>query len=738
MTQSRLVRTLFSPFIATAIVASAWLTSTISLGWWAAEEIDQHANTRQIARAQGGIAELLARVPKEQDSSAVWNEAVIAVRANDQDWLAENLVEWLGWFYDHERVYILAPDNTVVRAARDGEAADASAYQADAAVVAPLVQTLREHMEASSAGQEDSTDAIYGLGEAEFRQFSDGSFGLISVRPILPETGEVAQAPGSEYVHVSIEALDEDLLSAIGQKFGLQQLNVASDAPSTPSTLALIGSSGESIGYLAWQGERPAHQLLSRTLPAVILALILATLCFVLLIARLRKTSDELKQSEAEALHLAFHDQLTGIPNRALFEDRLERALASDRRKHTKTALHYIDLDSFKNVNDTLGHPSGDELVKQVAKRLQLAVREVDTVARIGGDEFAIVQIDVAGEADASILGERILSLFEDPFLLHGEEALVGASIGTAIGVLPDVSTMTLMRKADIALYEAKAAGKGRHEIFAGPMDEVVARRRTIEKDLREAINTGTGLALAYQPIFSSDTNTMVGIEALARWNHPVHGALSPEFFITLAEERGLIERFGNWALREAATFAVKNDIPWVAVNVSPVQFRDRHLAQKISAILSDMGLEPNRLQIEVTEGVLLQDSPVVRETIKSLRALGIAVALDDFGTGYSSISYLRSYGVDKLKIDRSFVSKLGIDLEVNSIVQAIIDLARAMKMTVTAEGVETQEQRRILMDMGCAELQGYLLSKPISDQQLAAAYGRRLMASPSAPVRIG
>ena len=703
---------------AAVAIGLAWIVSLSLLGWWASSEIDGQENQRQRNRAEFGIAELMERLPKEQDSSAIWDDAVLAVRADDAEWMAENLVEWFSEFYGHEQVYVLDPSNAPLRAAVQGETADPAVFWNESERILPLVDKLRAAMAAASEGEMWSTDAVTGLGEAAFVRFSSGEAGLVSVRPILPTTEKVPLRPGEEYLHVSVEMLDAALLSQISSKYGLENLAVAAEPPAGASASPVLGVDGEPVAWLTWDIDRPAARLLERTAPLLLIAACFGVACVTLLLMRLRRTKTDLQQSQAEAIHLAFHDQLTGLPNRALFEDRLERAITASRRGATSTVLHYLDLDNFKHVNDTLGHPSGDELVRQTGARLKENVREVDTVARLGGDEFAIVQVDSNGEADAAVLGEKILAAFEKPFMLHGEEVRITASIGAAVHRKGEMTPAGLMRQADVALYEAKAAGRARHRIYAGEMDDVLKRRRQLERDLRRAIDTGEGIYLAYQPIYAAADRSMVGVEALARWDHPQEGNIPPDYFVRLAEERGLIERLGNLVLRQACTFAVEHGLPWVAVNLSPLQFKDIHLADRVAGMLNATGLAPDRLQIEVTEGVLLQDSPAVRETIRQLRLNGVSVALDDFGTGYSSISYLRTYGVDKLKIDRSFVSQLGDGGEVDSIVQAIIDLARAMRMTVTAEGVETKEQLRILQSMGCAELQGYLLSKPLSAEQ--------------------
>jgi diguanylate cyclase (GGDEF)-like protein len=389
-----------------------------------------------------------------------------------------------------------------------------------------------------------------------------------------------------------------------------------------------------------------------------------------------------------------------------------------------KVALLYLDLDRFKHVNDTLGHPAGDELVRQTAARLQHTVRDVDTVARLGGDEFAVILLDVRDIRSAEDISDRVLQKLQEPFKLIDDQVFVGASIGIALSTGPDADADDLLRKADIALYEAKRNGRGRYQVFAGDMDDLLLRKRKVESELRNALNGGTGIKLAYQPVFASNGKTIVGAEALIRWAHDVHGALPAAQFIAIAEERGMIGQLGKWVLLEACRFAVRTELPWLAVNVSPLQLRDAGFAEEVASILAETGLAPERLQLEITENVLLENSDATRTTLANLRRSGVGIVLDDFGTGYSSLSYLRRHAIDKLKIDRSFVRLLDGDGNSGAIVKALIDLAGALKVEVTAEGVETEAQKTLLVAMGCQQLQGYLLSSPLEPAQLLALPG--------------
>jgi diguanylate cyclase (GGDEF)-like protein len=435
----------------------------------------------------------------------------------------------------------------------------------------------------------------------------------------------------------------------------------------------------------------------------------------------LRRASAALQTSQDQAQYLAFHDTLTGLPNRALFEDRLRRTLLFASREKTRVALLYLDLDRFKHINDTLGHPAGDELVRQTAARLRHTIREVDTVARLGGDEFAIILIDVPDVASAEDIAERLLLRLREPFRLIDDQVFVSASVGIALSSGSETDADDLLRKADIALYEAKKNGRGRYQVFAGDMDDLLLRKRKVESELRKALDGEGGIKLAYQPVFAADGHRILGAEALIRWGHEVHGALPAAQFIAIAEERGLIGELGKWALSEACRFAVGTELPWIAVNISPMQLRDVGFAEQVARILKETGLDPSRLQLETTESVLLEHSDTTSTVIAALRQSGVRVALDDFGTGYSSLSYLRRQSIDKLKIDRSFVRLLDEDQSARAIAKTFIELALALKVEVTAEGVETDTQKALLVRMGCHQLQGYLLSPPLEPGQLLA-----------------
>jgi diguanylate cyclase (GGDEF)-like protein len=420
----------------------------------------------------------------------------------------------------------------------------------------------------------------------------------------------------------------------------------------------------------------------------------------------------ERQKAETDLAFMAQHDALTRLPNRMLFGDRLEQAMATAGRG-SQFALLCLDLDHFKAVNDTLGHPIGDGLLQMVAERLRSCVRVGDTVARLGGDEFAIIQLAVTQPVHAELLASRVIAAFSRPFDVEGHQMTVGISVGVTVSPGDGVLAETLLRNADLALYSAKTSGRGVVRFFEPEMDARIQIRRTLERDLRDAI-VRKEFEIYYQPLIGLVSGKITGFEALLRWHHPIRGLVSPMEFIPVAEETGMIVAIGAWVLRMAC-FEAENwpvDIG-IAVNLSPVQFRKGDLAASVQAALIASGLRPGRLELEITESVLLDETVGTLTLLHQLRAMGVAIALDDFGTGYSSLSYLRSFPFDKIKIDQSFVRDLVKNKESMSIIRAVIGLGHSLSIKTTAEGVETPEQLERLREEGCTEVQGYLFSRP-------------------------
>lgn len=420
----------------------------------------------------------------------------------------------------------------------------------------------------------------------------------------------------------------------------------------------------------------------------------------------------EQRRAQAQVAFLATHDALTGLPNRGALRDELHRLLKRNKRGEDLAVL-CLDLDRFKAVNDLLGHPAGDELLRQVAERLRQCARETDFVVRLGGDEFAVLQCGAPQPSSSTTLARRIITALGTPFDLDGHRAHIGGSVGIAIAPFDGEEPEQLLKSADLALYRAKSDGRGILRFFEPAMDAQIQARRALEADLRRAV-ASEQFHLAYQPQVDTDSGTVSGFEALLRWQHPVRGSVSPVEFIPLAEETGLIVAIGSWVLaqacRDAATWPAAVS---VAVNVSAVQFAEGSLVREVMRALGNSGLAPGRLELEITESVLMHDADQALLMLRELRQRGVRVAMDDFGTGYSSLSYLRSFPFDRIKIDRSFIHDIETNAEAQAIVRAVSGLGRSLGMATTVEGVETLGQLAAVRREGCRDVQGYLFSWP-------------------------
>ncbi|EJC83186.1 diguanylate cyclase (GGDEF) domain-containing protein [Rhizobium leguminosarum bv. trifolii WSM2297] len=560
----------------------------------------------------------------------------------------------------------------------------------------------------------------------------------------INDSGQGRRQPMRQFLIV-VRFIDGAALDELSRQQGLNGARFARTADADENEVAFqidATANGEPIGFIVWRPDLPGSRVIGRLMPALSIAALVIAVLFSVLLVRLRSSLGELKKSELHARQLALHDVLTDLPNRALFAMRFDECLAETRNSAERSAVALLDLDRFKAVNDTFGHAAGDELIRMAAERIRSILRPGDTLARLGGDEFALLLRDIkAHDQVLPAICEAIVAELGKPFpLLRGEAvARVGGSIG--VTVVPDAGRNAddIMRYADVALYEAKMGGRGQWRLYSPSMDGGRNARDILKNELREVLAKGAAspagpqsdpiaarpdfgsLEVYYQTVHRAEGGYAAsGAEALVRWRHSQRGLLTPASFIPVAEEGGLIDALGFWVLREACRTACKwPEHTFVAVNVSPAQLRRPNFAEEVFAVLEESGLPPSRLELELTESSLIEDNSDVYSVLKSLRSQGVQISLDDFGTGFSCLSHLMRFDIDRIKIDRSFVSLLGTKANGAAIIGAIVALSRNLGISTTAEGVETEYQRDFLAALGCTDLQGYFFSKPVPLREL-------------------
>lgn len=708
------------PALAAIVVMAGLLALVVMLS---ASQANELAAERQQRLVSAIVKQSIARIAHDQDAVTVWDDSVRHVLAPkpDQAWLDGNLGIWLHGYNGHDEVFIVDAHDRPIYAMQDGRRVPPQRYYAALAPIgARLIPDLRRRTRHPGPG--DIAPGMRSPGATDLGMVS-GHPSIVSIKPIISDKALPRQIPGQEYLHISVRHLDGGFAAMLAQEYQLDSAHFSAspNIGAEEHALPISSRSGDLLGYLVWKPFGPGALMVRRIAPAAAGALLLVLAMVGWLLVRIRRSALQLEASRAQAQHLAFHDALTGLANRALFEDRLTRALATARGGAKSVALLYFDMDRFKDVNDSLGHPAGDELICAFARRLVEATRVSDLVARIGGDEFAIIQSDVASRAEAEILCMRIVEAVSEPFDLAGSRLNIGVSIGVAIAPDDADDRTELARKADIALYEAKAGGRGRYVFFDLAMDASIRHRHVMDQDLRAALIAGDQFEVVYQPVYSGRTHRICGAEALVRWRHPRFGFLSPATFIPVAEATGLIEPLGDWVLEQACRAAMRWPIKMLSVNISAVQLRNTGFADRVLQILDRIGFDPARLELEITETSFIESASHCRPNLAALRARGVQIALDDFGTGYSSFSHLREFDVDRIKIDQSFVRGIDIANGGSPIIRAIVALAKASGLQVTAEGVETAAQSKFLTRAGCNLLQGFLLSRPIGAAELEA-----------------
>ncbi|MBB5711939.1 putative bifunctional diguanylate cyclase/phosphodiesterase [Sphingomonas xinjiangensis] len=715
--------------------------------WITAERSDLATRDRQVREVRLAIGATLDELAQSQAGVAIWDPAVaeIGKAKPDLDWLDQNVGTWLNYVFDHEQDLIIDGDGRPVYFMENGARVRPEKFARVEAGLRPLIEAVRGASREPANPHErlpnqpphpnstarTSPVAIHATDLVEI----GGKAAVASVMRMVPDSYESRAPAGSEPLLISVRYLNSSLMRDLERVRGLAGARVTHapvNGASGEYSVPLSSSRGQRIGFFTWRPEMPGKAILASMLLkgggalVALLALLAAMIASIgrlmrrdaRSIAVLEKARLELQAKEAQAQYLANHDPLTGLPNRAAFSRFVEEAIAGMGEQRL-VGVMLIDLDRFKNVNDTLGHLAGDKLIQAVAVRLADRVGDDSVVARLGGDEFAICLPDYRDTAQLAKVADLLLTDLRAPFDLMGSSVRVGGSIGIAVCPAQGVDRTELLRKADIAMYRAKEGGRDAYRFFSPEMDESIASRRVIEDDLRAALHAGDQLFVAYQPKLDSSGARIIGLEALVRWRHPTRGELAPDAFISVAEDCGLINPLGEWVLGEACRVARHWPDLSIAVNVSPIQFGSAGVARSICSIAHAAGVSPQQIELEVTESILVENDDTVRAALEELRSAGFRIALDDFGTGYSSLSYLKKFKVDSIKIDKSFVKRLGHDPEAIAIVQAVIALGHAMALSVTAEGVETEEQGCLLRVAGCNELQGFLFSKAVIESEL-------------------
>ena len=709
-----------------AIVAVAIICVIVAV-LTSARRADEVSLNREQELIQRAIADRGVRILRELESVAATQRAADAIgRDYDAQWVDRRVGNWLETYFDHDLVAVVdAADKVEYARSRSSDAPGAINWPIELAAALDLLRGRDGTALNGVVPVVVGPDQVRPSRIAALIQRFTGRPAIVAAVAV-GTNDDLAAGNAHAPIVVAIKYIDDAMLREIGSRLQLPELGLLDDRAGTGEmpVIAITDPQGSAVARFAWKPTRLGGQIVGRVLPFMLVALAGFAALIGLVLYQMRRTAEKITAGETQLRHLALHDPVCGLPNCIYFGERLESMIDVVRRGGPLAAVFFIDLDHFKDVNDTLGHHVGDELILNVTRRLSAVMRETDLVARLGGDEFAIITNCGSDSYSLQAIAGRILAAVCAPYSISGHNIVIGASIGIAVIDRRAKDAGDILRYADMALYRAKNEGRNRACIYDAAMDADLSQRKLLEGDLLYAIRND-GLNAAYQPIVNASGDKMIGVEALARWTHPTAGVIPPSEFIPIAENSGLIFELGEWMLRRACLDG--RDWPGltIAVNVSPLQFRRPDFVDLVERILKETAFDPNRLELELTESTLLGNLEMAELSMLRLKAIGVRFALDDFGTGYSSLQYLRRFPFDKLKIDSSFVRSIETAPDAASIVHAVVSLGRGLSMKVTAEGVETAEQHLFLRAAGVHSMQGYRFGRPGP----AADVGARLAA---------
>ncbi|WP_269581465.1 bifunctional diguanylate cyclase/phosphodiesterase [Roseibium sp. Sym1] len=710
------------------VVVTTSVISIFGLMHWSARLSDETAVQSQHKLIAGALQLTKNYLVKLQSGVVIWDEAYHRINGSepDQGWIYDNVMHWL--FQNHgftksilidrdfELVSIYAQNHTSKWMTPD--LFDALRPSV-AKVRARYITSFKRTPSGLFSYIPKSSDARRSIAETGIVAL-DGEPFLFSAAAVIPQIQSISRDRFPPSVLVSMVPLRGEKLKDISEMSRLDGFVLASMQNERPGVgrFQLRSPLGADVGIIAWQTTAPGTQMMQRINPFLALAAFMIAAVVIVVTLFTRQMTRRLARSESKAVHAAHHDALSGLPNRSRFHALLTDILDESSENGSNTAVVYIDLDHFKDINDTLGHSAGDKVIVAVAQRLRRVIPETGIVARISGDEFAMVIKDCEDDVWLEYILDQVQDEIGRPIMIGRRELFASLSMGAAVAPRDGNDPDELLRKADIALYDAKANGRNRRSFFEANMEHHVQSKDKMSRELRMALKNDE-LDLAYQPQSDTSAKRIVSVEALARWTKEDGTVIAPSQFIPVAEETGLINDLGLWVLNKACAKAHEWPGIVVSVNVSPNQFKHPRFVEKVMAILASNNLPPQRLEIEVTESVFAGRNDSVLQALRRLKNLGVKVALDDFGSGYSSLSYLRRFPFDTLKIDRDFVSDMNGNPEAEAILVSIIQLGKALGMTIVAEGIETIEQIRFLQAHDCHRMQGYFISRPLNEAAL-------------------